>query len=278
MAIFPFSIYFRGFIMPYRVQLGGVRKAGILHRAAVTAADTLVKPTLVTIATAATGGSLLDITTYKVSAAPGNEWGSAGSLNILSQATAADAPHTHSLTLTLPACAGATYWDIFCSVDAAPLWVGRITEAQVAAGDYRIATYGATPTTGGGNAARTVLLMCAGTGLAMNVSPFIANNAWKPTTPTSISCPGWGNAILHFEVTVTDLRSLPAFSWCPFYKSQSTDSTWYAGSAIAMTIGGSNQPLKQVVDLDLDGALEFVILLSDFSGQGTSVDVWVEDY
>jgi hypothetical protein len=263
-------------IVLHRVQLGGVRSPGILHRTAVTSADVLVKPTLVTIATAATGGSLLDITTYKVSAAPGNEWGSAGSLNILSQATAADAPHTHSLTLTLPACAGATYWDIFCSVDAAPLWVGRITEAQVAAGDYRIATYGATPTTGGGNAARTVLLMCAGTGLSTTVVPFIANNAWKPTTPTPISSPGWGKAIIHFDVTVTDLRSLPAFSWCPFYKSQTVDSTWYAGTTIAMTIGASNQPLKQVVDFDLDGTLEFVILLSEFAGSGTSVDVWVE--
>lgn len=264
--------------MTNRSQVGGTRSEGILHRAAVIAADTLVKPTLATIATAATGGSLLDITTYKVSAAPGNEWGTAGALNVLSQATAADAPHTHSLTLTLPACVGATYWDIFCSVDAAPLWYGRITEAQVAAGDYRIATYGAAPTTGGGNATRTVLLMTVGTGIATTTAPFILNNAWTPTTPTAIKCVGWDKAIIHFEVTPTDLRAAPTVSWCPFMKSASTDSTWYGGPTTALSLGGANQPLKQFAELDLHGADSFVILLSTFAGNGTAVDVWVEKY
>lgn len=260
------------------VRIAPVRSVGVLHRSAVVATDKCVVPTLATKSTAATGGTLVNSTTYYVAVAPGTGFGSAGASNVLSQATGADNPQTHSITLTIPQVVGAEHYDIFASVDAAPKWIARITEAQRAAGDCQIQTY-ATVTTGGGNAAGTILIGTVGTGIQTTNAVFAANNAYVVPTPTAaIVCEGKSYVDLFIELTVTDLRSAPTLALMPLFKSGSTDSAYYCGSSITVPImnGAIGQSKKMMYRLDILDITDLIIAVGTISGQGASLDIWAE--
>ena len=255
-----------------------VRETGVLHRSAVVATDKCIVPTLATKTTAATGGLLVKATTYYMAVAPGTRFGSAGASNILSQATGADNPSTHSITLTIPQVVGAEHYDIFLSVDAAPKWIARITEAQRAAGDYQIQTY-ATVIAGGANAAGTVLIGTVGTGIQTTNATFSANNGYVVPTPTAaIDCHGKSYLDVFVELIVTDLRSAPYLALMPMYKSGEGATDYYCGSPIIVYImkGTIGQSKRQVFRLDIKGINGIIIAVGTISGQGASCDIWTE--
>lgn len=260
------------------ISVAPVRAAGVLHRSAIATADKCVVPTLATKSQSDTGGSLPASTTYYVSAAAGNLFGTAGACNVLTQATGANAAATHSVLLTVPQVVGATYYDIFFSVDAAPKWIGRITEAQRAAGDYQIQTY-ATVTSGGGNAAGTVLIGTVGTGIQTTNAVYAANNAYITPTPTAtIDCNGKSYVDVWIEMTLTDLRSAPSLSLMPIFESGQTPADYFCGSPINVPVmnGSVGQGLKQMYRVDVEDMAELIIAVGTISGQGASVDIWAE--
>lgn len=260
------------------IAVAPVRASGVLHRSAVVATDKCIVPTLVTKTTSPTGGLLVKSTTYYVAVAPGTSFGSAGASNVLSQATGADNPQTHSITLTIPQVVGAEHYDIFCSVDAAPKWIARITEAQRAAGDYQVQAY-ATVTTGGGNAAGTILLGTVGTGIQTTNAVFAANNAYVVPTPTAaIVCEGKSYVDLFIELTLTDLRSAPTLALMPLFKSGAADSAYYCGSPTTVPVmnGAIGQSKKMMYRIDVLDITDLIIAVGTISGQGASLDVWAE--
>ena len=260
------------------ISVAPVRAAGVLHRSAIVAADKCVVPTLATKAQSDTGGTLPASTTYYVTAAPGNLFGTAGACNVLQQATGAAAPGTHSVLLTIPQVVGATYYDIFFSVDAAPKWIGRITEAQRAAGDFQIQTY-ATVTASGGNAAGTVLIGTVGTGIQTTNAVYAANNAYiVPTPAATIDCNGNSYVDIWVEMTLTDLRSAPSLSLMPIFKSGQTPADYFCVDPKSVPImnGSVGQGLKQMYRIDVEDASELIIAIGSIAGQGASVDIWAE--
>lgn len=261
-------------------QLYSARTSGVLHRNAVTSVDKLADfgDADVTVADNGSGtGSLLDDTTYYVTAIPGNRWGNCKvNSNIDSVSTAASGFDTHSIRVTIAQRIGADYYDLFLSTDAAPKWVARITEAQRAAGDYEVTAVG-TVSAGGGNPAGTVDVNVAGSGIQTSSTMFAHNNAYTPTTVSSISCVGKTKAILLVKVSLDDLRSEPALSIIPFFANQSSTSDWHAGTLLPVAlIGGLGQPLEQMLEIDVSGATGLVVLVDSVAGQGGAVSIWVE--
>jgi hypothetical protein len=105
------------------------RDAGVLHRSAVTAADKL--PTIViTAAKDDTVVGVMAASEHKCSVAPGNRYGPCAPVAVV----AVTPTLNKTVNIFIPPCAGAEWYDIFFSTDAAPLWVGRIIEAQRIAG------------------------------------------------------------------------------------------------------------------------------------------------
>jgi len=265
-----------------RLDVMPFRSPCVLHRSNVSVADKCIVPILVTKSTAAIGGLLEDVTTYYMSVAPGNRFGSAGVANVLSQATGAAAPHTHSITLTVPKVAGAEYYDVFLSVDAAPKWIGRITELQRLTGGFQIQAYGVV-TPGGGNVAGTILIGTVGIGLATSAAPFLNNNAYViPYVSGTID--GVEKKCIDFFVDYvsSDLRSVPGLVLVPFAYN-SINGLYYQGGPLRMDVmaGSVCQTLSQWFSVPVKSIIpgiagSVVILVDSISGNGALVSIYAE--
>lgn len=243
------------------------RAASVLHRSAIAAADKLILPTLATTATASTGGSLPQSTTYKLAVAPGTAQGSAGVSNIVSQATGAGAPTTHCITLTIPQVVNATYYDIFFSVDAAPLWVGRVTETQRATGGFQIQTYGVV-TASGGNAADTVKIGVVGTGIATGTTIFTVNNGYVLAGITPVTTTGYEYVVWHVTFALTDLRAAPTLIIARFQEDD--QGVAYCTGTSTLVYGGAiGEPMYQIVAESVKGAAKAYCLVDAMAGNGT---------
>lgn len=260
----------------------GHRDTGVLHRSAVTAADKIADfvDASVTIADQATGGSLAFNTAHYVTAIPGNRWGNCKvNANIDTLTTANDAANTHSIRATIAQATGADYYDIFLSIDAAPKWVGRITEAQRAAGDYEITAVG-TVAAGGGNPAGTVDINVVGTGIQTTNSIFAQNNAYRPdnTGITAVDCTGAKNAHIMVKSALTDLRSAPTLTLMIFTRNKTSTTDWHQGILQTITLlSAAGKSLEQEIALELvEGAEALKVLVDSIAGQGHAVSIWVE--
>lgn len=253
------------------------RTGGVLHRNAVTAVDKLSVPTVGAASDQADAGASLANSAMNYSVAAGNRWGPT------------TAPATQAITPTLnhaarfsisqstgPGGAVAEWYDIFLSTAASPLWVGRITEAQRAAGGFIINTVG-TVTTNAGTPAGSIDVGVQGTGLAYNVAPFAVNNAYTPATLPVINCAGYSRAHCLAKLTVTDLRSLPTWSMIPFFTNQLSQGDWHAGAVKTISpLSAVGLPLEADFEIDIDGSTGLALLVDAISGQGASVNIWVE--
>lgn len=110
------------------------RTGGVLHRSSVATADKVATPAAPTVADITTGGVLLAATAYKATVSAATQSGNTAAPAAATLTTASDASNTHGARVTVAQVAGAQFYDMFLSTDAAPKWVGRITEAQRAAG------------------------------------------------------------------------------------------------------------------------------------------------
>lgn len=264
-----------------------VRSETITHRLAVTADDKLADFTAgdVTIADGGVGtGSLAASTAYYVTACPGNSYGNtkASIIPIDTLTTAAYGASTGSIRATIAQRVGAEYYDLFLSTDAAPKWVGRITEAQRAAGGFKVSALGVVEASAGVPAGK-VDICCVGTGVATSAAPFNANNAFViPTPDNTISLTGKSNLCLHFDISLTDLRSAPTFGYMVMTKNATT-GRWVKIAGAGLTLlSGAYSLLSQSATLvaagntSVAGASEVIVLLDNMTGQGISIDIYAE--
>lgn len=234
------------------------------HRTAVTATDKCVVATIVPVAQDAVIGVMTN-EEHKVAYAPGNVYGSAG------VSTIASVTPTLNKTVDIPIAqvVGATYYDIFFSIDAAPKWVGRVTEAQRVTG----CAITAVGTVGEGGSAGVVNVRLVGTDDATTATQFTVNNAYIPPA-TGVSCLNKSKAFVNVIVDVDDLRSIPTLKLIPFLKN---GNSYYQGAIqeiVLLTAVGKT--LQQYFTVDVDSADELYILVELITGEGTAATIQIE--
>jgi hypothetical protein len=249
-----------------KVQTQAYRGTPVAHRTGITAIDKVTSPTAVGAAAAGTTDITLATTNLYLAIAAGNVYGTAGAGTVSAAFTPTE---NKSVALTVAQATGATYYDIFMSVDAAPKWVGRITETQRASGIAltAVGTTGASEVGAG-----KVDIQVVGTGIQTSNAVFAVNNAYIPetvaTAATAVTTTGYAKAYIDVDLTLTDLRSAPALSIMAFTK---TGSTWYACEPKALTVLSSvGYPLRQAFSVDVGGADAVEVLVGTISGQGAS--------
>ena len=272
-------------VHPFPVRVGTLRKAGVLHRNAITVVDKLAVPAAPTLAdVTGDGGTLAISTSYAATVSAANRWGITTNPTSVALTTGAGSGATHSINLTIAQVIGplgdvAEFYDLFLFAGAAasnPLYVGRITEAQRASGGCRINTMG-TVTTGGSAAAGSVNVGVVGTGGANNLTPFTANNAFCPALITPLVCTGYSKVNIVTKVTVTDMRSVPSFSMTYFGKNQASSSDWHLLlTSTPVLLNTVSSAMENTISVVIDGSTNLVITLSAIAGQGTAVTIWLE--
>lgn len=255
-----------------------IRNAGVLHRTGLTAPDKLVVPGTPTLADVTTGGSLVFNTAYKVAVAAASVFGPTTPSSVATLTTANDATSTHAVRITIAQVTDAGFYDIFLSTDAAPLYVARVTEAQRAAG-VTVTAVGTISATSPG--AGKVDVRVVGTGVATTAAPFTFNNAYNiapggvPITP--VNCTGYSTAIVHSLVTPADFRSNSVFAFVLFGQIQLAPTVYAQLSTIVPTLLTADaQPLYRSTAVAMQGCPNLIVLASLLSGQGTSVEVYVD--
>ena len=238
------------------------------HRAAIATADKVVTGTITAADQAGVVG-VMAASEHKVAYAPGNTWGSAG----ISAIVAVTPTINKTVDVTIAQITGATYYDIFFSTDAAPKWVGRVTEAQRASG-IAITAVGVT---GAGGSAGVVNVRLVGTGLASTASKFAANNAYRPDNAgiVAVDCTGKKQAVVTIDYSDTGARVAPALSLVPFFYDA---TTWFQGEADTVYIeaGSVGQGKKQIRYVDVEAVSGFKMLVGSIAGTGGSVNIGVQ--
>ena len=251
------------------------RQASIHHRQGVTSADLLAIPASPTGVDVPGGGSLNQTTTYNFTVAAATDYGATTVPAVGSVLTSTDGLNTHAITITIAQVTNALYYDIFLSTAANPLWVARVTETQRAAGDTVTAVgtlNGVSPGAG------KVKVNVAGTGVASNSAPFTFNNAYViPAGVTPIDATGLTTAMVHVQLTLTDLRTAPALGYVVMAAPISQPGVYYQlnpqGPAL---LTAKRTPLLFTISVGLNSAKEVVVIIYELTGQGASVDVWVD--
>ena len=256
------------------VQLAAGLESVTLHRDVVAAADVVAAPANPTLADrSADSGSLTANTSYKVALVAGNRWGvTTTNPAVQSTTTANDANNAHVIRVTFSQVAGADYYDVFLSTDAAPKWVARVTEAQRASGII----VSAVGTLIAGGTAGAVDVRVVGTGQQTTAANFLTNNAYRPDNVTPVDCTGHSKARLHIKVSLTDLRSAPALTIVPFFRDPTSTSDWFQGQPQTLSLlADSGTALEQDFEINVDGCSAFSVLVDAISGQGASCSIWV---
>lgn len=250
------------------------RGTEILHRSGITTPDTLALPGTLTLSAITEAGSTLANVAYTVGVAAGNRWGTTGPGTLPGAITPTAA---QAVRCAFAQVVGADYYDVFLSTAPAPLWVGRITEAQRATGDQIISTVGVVSARAGATVAGTIDIGIVGTGVATTAAPFNVNSALTPAAITPIDFQGYSNMLAMVKVTVTDLRVAPSLVTRVMVKSVLSPNDWFAlATAVSAPLATSAAtPLEFYLNLAMNGARGGVVTLSAFSSNIASVDVWV---
>lgn len=247
----------------------------LLHRSAITAVDKLASAGTLTLTAITEAGSTLTNTAFHVLVSAGNRWGNAP---VGADPGAVTPTANQAVRLAFAAVANAEWYDIFLSAAAAPLWVGRITEAQRAAGGFIISTVG-TVTAGGGAPAGGVDIGIIGTGAATSANPFLVNNAYTPQLITGVLCSDFEYVDVAVKVSCTDLRSLPTCTLAFFMQNALAANTgdWHLISTqVVSLLTAVGQPLEQQFRVTLGGGNNFAVLVDAISGNGTSLTAWID--
>lgn len=236
----------------------------VAHRSAITAADVLAVPGTVTTSLQSGGSLATSAMNNKVVA--GNTYGRT-TATAGTQRTPAGG--TLTIRMALAAVTGATFYDIYLSTDADPKFVGRITEAQRAAG----CIISAQNTVGGGGTPGAVDVQVAGTGLQSS-STAAQNTAYS--LPTPVACDQYQYIDFDIAMTVTpDNTVSPSLAIIPFFYNPRTQ-TYFAGAVQTLSFGGfSNvyQPMTQRMRIECRGCPNVALVIASIAGTGASVNV-----
>lgn len=266
----PNTVYSEGFRRTdgaLHTQIRSIAEVATAYRSAVTAADVAAAPGTVTCTKQAGGAATAG--TYTTYVVAGNAYGrttvTAGDVTVITETT------NLTVRAAFAAVTGATYYDIYCSVDGvASKWVGRITETQRGTG-IKITAVGVT---GAGGTAGAVDVEVAGTGIAANAASNAANTAFIiPSTPVDSS--GYQYVDFDFTASRTGDAVVPSLTYVPFYLNART-STYQAGAPAALTFGGASgvyNSLKQRVRITTNGNSGVAIAIAAIAGTGASLDI-----
>lgn len=257
-----------GNALPVKTQESPVISAAIAHRTNIATADKITSPTCVgALAAGSTTITLATTTLYGAIAARIAGIGSAGAGTISAAFTPTE---NKSVLMTIPQVAGATHYDVFLSVDAAPKWVARVTEAQRAAG----CAVTAVGVVGAGGAAGKVDIQVLGTGVQTTTSEFANNNAYTPAIASAapnqpVPCAGYKNARVYMTFNRGDCTGTPTCSVIPFTK---TGATWGAGDVYTMDLATRTGVTMTVPkDFNVEGAESFAVLCNPAGGTFSAI-------
>jgi hypothetical protein len=241
--------------------------APIAHRANVTAADTITSPTCADKLTAGTTTITLGTTALYGGIAAGTAYGT-NACGTLSDAFTPT--ENKSVVMAVTKVDGAEYYDLFLSVDAAPKWVARITEAQRLAGCSvtAVGTVAANATIGTGN----VDIRVVGTGAVTTAARFastVATIAVGKSTISTIDCTGYQRAYVRARLSGGALAATPALTLVPF-TLDSDGVSWIPGTPATITTGRGAEQFA--IDVDGDPALRIGVA-SITSGATANVSV-----
>lgn len=240
---------------------------------AVTANDVLAAPTLGT-ATAQTGGSLTAVA-HHIRVAAVNACGRT------TVSTPAGSPVTPSASgaIRIPITVDplATHYDVFLSTAADPLFVARVTAAQVTAGC--IVTTAATAATSGALAAGTagtVEVRVLGTGPAASTAA--QNTAYVlPSNATPVDCTGKELAYFDIQVELLTRWTEPTLTLIPFFNN-ATAAAAFAGEPITLSFGGAVAgaigSLRQRISVNCAGNNGVSLLVQNLTGAVATVSIW----
>lgn len=235
------------------------------YRSGVIAADVISTPGTVTC-TKQAGGSCT-AGTYYVKVVAGNGYGRTTATTGNTTVT------TETTNLTVRAAfaqvTGATFYDIYCSTDADPKWVGRITEAQRASG-ILITAVGVT---GAGGTAGAVDVQVPGTGL--QAATTAAQNTAYSIPASPVDCSGYTH--LDFDITASrtgDAVAL-ALTVIPFFYNSRT-TAYSQGQAVTLAFGGTAGAYnsnRQRLRVECRGNSAVALVVASIAGTGASIDV-----
>lgn len=247
---------------PVKTQESPTIADPIAHRTNVATADKITSPTCVDkLAAGAADITLATTALYGAIAARIYGMGSAGAGTI----SAAFTPTLNkSVLMTVAQVASATHYDLFLSVDAAPKWVARITEAQRAAG----CAVTAVGVVGTGGSAGVVDIRVVGTGVQTTASEFANNNAYNIAGITPVPCAGWNKAQVDLIFVRGDCLATPSCSVIPLTKTTIEGVvTWAAGDAYTMNLGTTvGAPMTKGVDFEVGGKEALVVVCNPVGG------------
>lgn len=239
------------------------------YRLGITAPD-LLSPVL-SLTTWAVAGLGPAAATYRVKIVVGNTYGRTTSTQGPDVVTSGG-----NLTgrITFPPVPGAEFYDVFYSAVADPLWVGRITAAQLAAGCV-ITEVG---TVGAGGVPGAVDVQVAGTGLAV-ASSFAQNTAYNLDNIPAINTRNHGILSLYVILSNQGYTAIPAVYLTPFYyhseigiwiESQGLTSISQPGGP-ALTFNSFHLPVR--ISIQAGGLLKVAVAF--LPGLGASLDMHV---
>lgn len=248
------------------------------YREGITYPDFLAAPVCGPMSIpAGTTGALLASTTYKAAVAAQNSTGPGPVSGVLSAATAADAANTHTARIPITQVVDAESYDIFLSTDAAPKWVGSITEAERAAGCVLTTS----DTVIAGSIAGAVDVRKAGTGLACNQAPYTTTPIGRLIAGTEadiaiIDCAGFPK--LEVKVSLAGIvpdAPRPATATLSAWVEDSAGdgSTFHLLSTHDFTFnGGASTPTSQTWVVDVYGG-QVLVLCDAISGVNASLSI-----
>lgn len=238
------------------------------YRSALVAADVVAVPGTVTC-TKQAGGSCT-AGTYYVKVVAGNAYGrttaKAGDVTVTTETT------NLTVRAAFAAVTGAEYYDIYCSTDADPKWVGRITAAQHAlANGCTITAVGTVAAAG--SIQYGVDIEAVGTGLQAATTAAVSTAYSIPATVVDCS----GHQYVQFDITMsrTGDAIAPALVVTPFLYNSRT-ATYQAGTPVTVSFGGTAAvygSLKQRVNVEVRGNEAVGLLIESIAGTGASVDI-----
>ena len=238
------------------------------YRSAVVAADVIAVPGTVTCTLVA--GTNITAGTYTIFAVAGNVYGRTTAKQ--GDATVVAGGADGCPRAAFAAVTGATFFDLYCSTDgAASKFVGRVTEAQRAAG----CAITAVNVVGAGGIPGAVDIHVAGTGLAVNGGQVAQNTAYYAENGAIAAIDPAGAENLDVNVAFSRTGDIVAGSLVllPFYAGAS--SRWYAGDPVPVSFGGvanAYESTYQTLRLPVRGR-QVKVLVGSLAGTGASVDM-----
>jgi len=242
-----------------------VREIVKAYRSGIVAADFIAIPGTVTCTKEAGGGATAGAYVTKVVA--GNVYGrttaKTGSATITTETT------NLTVRAAFAAVTGATFYDIYCSIDTDPKFVGRVTEAQRAAGGTLTAV---NVWSAAGGIPGAVDIEIPGTGLQSLVTA-AENTAYA--IPAVIG--GVKADYVDFDLAFSRTGDAvsPSLTVVPFF-GNGLDGTYYLGDHKSLVFGGQSgvfQSMQQRLRVELRGHPLVGLLVAKIAGTGASLKI-----